>query len=110
VDSLDASKCHATEVKGCEPLGTEYSYVRTGTHGIIPATLPIFTILPFDAISRGANSLHIIMTLKRLVAKRDWISGRVASRAGTVCAADMRTRISRLTGCFNGTAKRTLST
>ena len=45
--------------------------------------LPIFTILPWASISRGANSLHKSMTLNRLVVKIDLMSSRLRSIAGT---------------------------
>lgn len=52
-------------------------------HGIMAAMLPIFTILPRAAMSKGANSLHMSMTLNRFVMKIDCISSRFRSVAGT---------------------------
>jgi len=45
--------------------------------------LPIFTILPWAAISSAENSLHKSMTLNRLVIKIDSMSSRLRSIAGT---------------------------
>ena len=51
---------------------------------MIPATEPIWTIVPRDLMRRGEKVAQICMTAKTLVEKVALISGKVADRAGTV--------------------------